>query len=73
LDIYEAEEPFAWSEDFGQFTDRFPGAFFGLGSGKEQPPLHASNYNFPDELISTGVRLFLSIIDQHNGLFNPNQ
>jgi amidohydrolase len=68
LSVTEAQTPFPWSEDFGQFTDRFQGAFFGLGSGKDQPPLHASDYDFPDELISTGVRLFLSIIAQHNGL-----
>jgi amidohydrolase len=72
LAITKAETPFAWSEDFGQFTDRFDGAFFGLGSGVDQPPLHASDYDFPDELISTGVRLFLSIIAQHNGLQERN-
>ncbi|MGM0588664.1 MAG: amidohydrolase [Bacteroidota bacterium] len=72
LAITKAENPFAWSEDFGQFTNRFDGAFFGLGSGVDQPPLHASDYDFPDELISTGVRLFLSIIAQHNGLQERN-
>lgn len=64
LDVFEKPEPFSWSEDFGQFTQAYTGAMFGLGAGKEQPALHASGYDFPDEIIETGVNMFMSIIEQ---------
>lgn len=64
LDVQEAVQPFRWSEDFGHFTARYKGAFFGLGSGTEQPQLHHSDYDFPDELIPTGAAVFYGIV-QH--------
>jgi metal-dependent amidase/aminoacylase/carboxypeptidase family protein len=67
LAVQELDEPFRWSEDFGYFTAAFPGAFFGLGSGIDQPQLHDDGYDYPDELIETGARLFRAIIDQHLG------
>ena len=62
MDGEEIESPFRWSEDFAWFTNRYPGVLFGLGSGKEQPPLHHPEYNFPDELIPTGIQLFKEIL-----------
>lgn len=64
--IINKEEPFGWSEDFGHFTHTFEGAMFGLGSGSDQPQLHASDYDFPDEIIETGVDMFLKIVDVVN-------
>ncbi len=54
--------PFGWSEDFGHFTASCKGALFGLGSGENQPALHNPTYDFPDELIATGVKVFEEII-----------
>jgi amidohydrolase len=68
LAVQELGEPFRWSEDFGYFTAAFRGAFFGLGSGLDQPQLHDDGYDYPDELIATGARLYRAIIDQHMGL-----
>lgn len=65
LDVQELPEPFRWSEDFGYFTDRYRGAFFGLGSGTDQPQLHDDGYDFPDELIAIGAGLFRAIVDRH--------
>jgi amidohydrolase len=62
LPVAEKAVPFRWSEDFGQFTDRFAGALFGLGAGKDVADLHQPNYAFPDELIPIGVRLFERVI-----------
>jgi amidohydrolase len=67
LAVQELDEPFRWSEDFGYFTAAFRGAFFGLGSGVDQPQLHDDRYDYPDELIETGARLYRAIIDQHLG------
>ena len=58
LPYREEEQPFSWGEDFGLFTQRYPGALFGLGAGKDCPPLHSALYDFPDELIETGASMF---------------
>jgi len=55
------KQPFPWSEDFGYFTNRFSAVLFGLGSGLEQPKLHNSNYNFPDDLIAEGINILNEI------------
>lgn len=47
-----------WSEDFGHFTSKWPGALVLLGSGEQQPALHAPTYDFPDELLEAGVRFW---------------
>ena len=65
LQVHHNEQPFAWSEDFGQFTSKYPGALFGLGSGEHQPQLHNNDYDFPDDIIKPGVQMFRSIVDEH--------
>ncbi|MEA1876350.1 MAG: amidohydrolase [Bacteroidota bacterium] len=60
-DIKEIETPFKWSEDFGYYTEKYNACFFGLGSGIYQPALHNPDYNFPDEIIETGVDMFYEI------------
>jgi metal-dependent amidase/aminoacylase/carboxypeptidase family protein len=61
LSIKRKVIPFRWSEDFGYYTTKYKGGFFGLGSGESQPALHNPDYDFPDELIGTGVSMFHSI------------
>ncbi|AFM03446.1 amidohydrolase [Bernardetia litoralis DSM 6794] len=63
LNYQDKEKPFSWSEDFGQFTQHFEGAMFGLGSGTDTPELHHSNYDFPDEITQTGINIFVSLIE----------
>jgi amidohydrolase len=67
LDVGYLDEPFRWSEDFGYFTAAFKGAFFGLGSGADQPQLHDDGYDYPDALIGIGASIYRSIIDRHLG------
>lgn len=62
LPLVELKQPFRWSEDFGVFTRRFPGAMFGLGTGENHSDLHTCYYDFPDEIIETGIRMFHGII-----------
>ncbi|HMB71424.1 MAG TPA: M20/M25/M40 family metallo-hydrolase, partial [bacterium] len=57
LEVIRPREPFRWSEDFGHFTARFPGALFGLGAGEDHPALHHPAYDFPDELLAIGAEL----------------
>ncbi len=65
--IVEKEEPFRWSEDFGVFTQVCPAILFGLGAGKNCPQLHEPTYDFPDELIETGVKIFEGIVRSVHG------
>jgi amidohydrolase len=59
--------PFRWSEDFGHFSKISKSTLFGLGAGKKQPQLHEPTYDFPDEILSTGINTFLEIINEiHN-------
>ncbi|MFC2170525.1 amidohydrolase [Calditrichota bacterium] len=62
LSIDHDPTPFPWSEDFGHFTQTYPGAMFGLGAREDHPALHHPAYDFPDELIETGINLFENIL-----------
>lgn len=64
LTVDQREFPFKWGEDFGLFTQQFPGAMFGIGAGEETPALHNPDYDFPDEIIPTGVSMFYRILQQ---------
>ena len=64
LKYIEKEHPFKWGEDFGLFTEKFKGAMFGLGAGENTPALHNPDYDFPDDIIPTGINMFKSIITQ---------
>lgn len=61
------DEPIRWSEDFSEFTARWPGALFGLGAGPGCAQLHNPDYDFPDELIPHGIRLFRHLLDEQLG------
>ena len=61
LSINEIKTPFKWGEDFGLFTQKYKGAMFGLGAGRNAPALHNPDYDFPDDITMTGVQLFYSI------------
>lgn len=61
LDMVEKEDPFKWGEDFGRFTQKYKGAMFGLGSGEDTPALHNPDYDFPDELLETGICMFTGL------------
>lgn len=61
LDVLEKQLPFTFGEDFGLFTQHFKGAMFGLGSGENAAALHNPDYDFPDEILQTGVSIFYQI------------
>ncbi|MCR9227687.1 MAG: amidohydrolase [Flavobacteriaceae bacterium] len=54
--------PFKFGEDFGWFSKSYKTAMFGIGAGELTPALHNADYDFPDELLSTGVSMLKSII-----------
>ena len=66
LTYQEKPIPFFWGEDFGLFTQHYPGALFGLGSGTSQPPLHHPDFDFPDEIVETGAGTFYQLVMTEN-------
>lgn len=57
LPTVRLQSPMRWSEDFGIFLQHYPGAMFGIGSGRQQPELHHPDYDFPDTLVEPAARL----------------
>ena len=55
--------PMRASEDFGRFSSVAQSAMFWFGAGEDHPPLHAPDYDFPDSLITPGIRVFRRVID----------
>lgn len=51
-------EPQRGSEDFGRFGNGARSAMLLLGAGMDAPGVHTPTYDFPDELIAPGVKLF---------------
>lgn len=51
--------PMRASEDFGVFGHSAASAMFFLGAGERHPALHNPDYDFPDDLIPIGSRIFM--------------
>jgi amidohydrolase len=58
----EGDLPMRGSEDFGRLRSVAPSAMFFLGSGERHPALHNPDYDFPDDLIAIGARIFMRVI-----------
>ena len=54
--------PFKWGEDFGHFTSKFNGAFFCIGPGVDHPALHNPDFDFPDEILHVGLKMFTGVL-----------
>ncbi len=50
--------PMRASEDFGLFGRHSNSAMFLLGAGETRPALHNPDYDFPDDLIDRGTKIF---------------
>ncbi|MEP9390505.1 amidohydrolase [Mesorhizobium sp. KR9-304] len=61
--IRHSEEalPMRASEDFGLFGKTAKSAMFFLGGGERHPALHNPDYDFPDDLIPIGARVFMRV------------
>lgn len=62
LSFNSIDRPFRWGEDFGEVTKRVNGGMFGLGAGKNRPDLHNPDYDFPDEILESGIRMFAALV-----------
>ena len=67
----QEELPLCAGEDFSYFLQEAPGCFFALGSmreDREPMTLHASNYDYNDNLIPTGAYFFTRIVEDRLGV-----
>ncbi|MHA6641263.1 amidohydrolase [Mesorhizobium sp. A623] len=55
----EESLPMRASEDFGIFGHNAASAMFFLGAGERYPALHNPDYDFPDDLIPIGSKIFM--------------
>lgn len=55
----DKELPMRASEDFGIFGHGSKSAMLFLGAGTDHPALHNPDYDFPDDLIAIGSRIFM--------------
>ncbi|NJM40326.1 MAG: amidohydrolase [Anaerolineae bacterium] len=69
--VIEQPDPLKGGEDFGLFTSRFPCCMFGLGAGDNVTALHSPDYDFPDAIIETGIRMFEGVVRQVLSLAYP--
>ncbi len=67
LKMTQIEKAFRWSEDFGHYLKHANGAFFGLGAGSGVPALHNPDYDFPDNILISGVKMFYHLYRQIEG------
>ena len=63
-DIINKNIPFRFGEDFGWFSKNYKAAMFGVGAGLQSPALHHADYDFPEEIIETGMSMFKGIIQR---------
>lgn len=57
--------PMSFSEDFAQFSNAVPGCFLLMGNGEtgaHGQPLHASDYDFNDELLPIGAEFWVQLV-----------
>ena len=64
LQTEQKTTPLKWGDDFGWFSQKYKTGFFGIGAGLQTPALHHNDYDFPDELIGTGINMLSEIIKQ---------
>lgn len=63
--VSEEELPMAGGEDFAYFAQEIPGAYFFVGAkrGEENTPVcHHPDFDFEDDLIEVGMKMFLGIV-----------
>ncbi|MGJ3236130.1 amidohydrolase [Marivirga sp.] len=58
----QLQTPFKWSEDFGQYKLQYKTGFFGIGSGEDCAHLHDEFYDFPDEIIEPGLKMYIGLM-----------
>jgi amidohydrolase len=64
IELNKKPTPLRFGEDFGWYSRNYKSAIFGLGAGEQHPSLHHANYDFPDEIIDTGISMFKGMLEE---------
>jgi amidohydrolase len=70
MPVIELPDPLKGGEDFGLFTARFPCCMYLIGAGEDSPAMHSPDYDFPDVLIDSGLRMARSVVDRALSISN---
>ena len=68
--VSEEQLPTMGAEDFSFFLRERPGAYFflgGGGAGRTNSMCHSTTYDFNDDLILPGIRMYLRIVERTTG------
>jgi amidohydrolase len=61
--------PVMGGEDFAYYLEKIPGCFFFVGveplDAKAYPSLHSDHYNFNDDAMETGMRMFVELVRKY--------
>jgi amidohydrolase len=58
--MIEIDKPAMGGEDFANYLQRIPGAFFWLGSGQEDSnPIHHPKFDFDENIMKTGIEMLI--------------
>lgn len=63
----KGDPPSRGSEDFGRFGHAAKSAMFLLGSGVDTPKVHTPTFDYPDDIIPIGARVFVRVIEDMLG------
>ena len=67
FELIELKEPLMASEDFSFYQQEAPGIFYFLGTKNEKLGfthlLHNDRFNFNEEVLKTGVKTYIKIIN----------
>ncbi len=55
--------PSMGAEDFAYMLERVPGCYVLIGAGQSSPPLHASTFDFNDEILAIGASYWASLVE----------
>lgn len=66
LQVCEMAVPLRPSEDFGHYGKHRPACYFFIGNGEDYQPIHTSAYDFRDDVIEVGVRMFKGLAGVHD-------
>lgn len=58
-------KPSMGSEDFGFYTEKKPGSYFQIGNGSNHGSNHSSSYEFNDNILPIGVKIWIQLVEDY--------
>jgi amidohydrolase len=69
---YPVPRPSMGGEDFAYYLQKVPGCFFLVGveplERETYPPLHSDRYDFTDDALGVGMRMFVELVQNFRGV-----